>query len=126
MPQARRTDAHRRTDAASRAARWPSQYIKRKEEEKMTEMFETLMLICFGLSWPMSVVKSYRSRTAQGKSIFFQIAIIIGYVCGIMSKLTAGNINYVLALYLLNLLMVSVDLTLYFRNRRLDMELARI
>ena len=92
----------------------------------MTEMFETLMLICFGLSWPMSVVKSYRSRTAQGKSIFFQIAIIIGYVCGIMSKLTAGNINYVLALYLLNLLMVSVDLTLYFRNRRLDIELARI
>ena len=92
----------------------------------MTEMFETLMLICFGLSWPMSVVKSYRSRTAQGKSIFFQIAIIIGYVCGIMSKLTAGNINYVLALYLLNPLMVSVDLTLYFRNRRLDMELARI
>ena len=53
-------------------------------------------------------------------------AVIIGYVCGIMSKLTAGNINYVLALYLLNLLMVSVDLTLYFRNRRLDMELARI
>ena len=92
----------------------------------MTEMFETLMLICFGLSWPMSVVKSYRSRTAQGKSIFFQIAIIIGYVCGIMSKLTAGNINYVLALYLLNLLIVSVDLMLYFRNRRLDMELARI
>ena len=92
----------------------------------MTEMFETLMLICFGLTWPMSVVKSYRSRTAQGKSIFFQIAIIIGYVCGIMSKLTAGNINYVLALYLLNLLMVSVDLMLYFRNRRLDMELARI
>lgn len=92
----------------------------------MTEMFETLMLICFGLSWPMSVVKSYRSRTAQGKSIFFQIAIIIGYVCGIMSKLTAGNINYVLALYLLNLLMVAVDLMLYFRNRRLDMELARI
>lgn len=92
----------------------------------MSEMFETLMLICFGLSWPMSVVKSYRSRTAQGKSIFFQIAIIIGYMCGIMSKLTASNINYVLALYLLNLLMVSVDLALYFRNKRLDMELARI
>ena len=85
----------------------------------MSEMFETLMLICFGLSWPMSVVKSYRSRTAQGKSIFFQIAIIIGYMCGIMSKLTASNINYVLALYLLNLLMVSVDLALYFRNRKL-------
>lgn len=92
----------------------------------MTEMFEMMMLVCFGLSWPISVMKSYRSRTAQGKSIFFQIAIIIGYVCGIMSKLTAGNINYVLALYLLNLLMVSVDLALYFRNRRLDMELARI
>lgn len=102
------------------------QYIKRKEEEKMSELFETLMLICFGLSWPMSVVKAYRCRTAKGKSIFFQIAILIGYVCGILSKITAGAINYVLALYLLNLLMVSVDLALYFRNRRLDMQLARI
>lgn len=79
-----------------------------------------MMLICFGLSWPLSVVKSYRSRTAKGKSVFFQIAILVGYVCGMLSKIAGDNINYVLALYILNFLMVSVDLCLYFRNKKLD------
>lgn len=86
----------------------------------MAEFFEMMMLICFGLSWPLSVVKSYRSRTAKGKSVFFQIAILVGYVCGMLSKIAGDNINYVLALYILNFLMVSVDLCLYFRNKKLD------
>ncbi len=86
----------------------------------MSQIFETLMLICFGCSWPISVVKSYRARTAKGKSVVFTYAIIIGYICGIMSKITGGNINYVLALYVINLVMVSVDMMLYFRNRKLD------
>ena len=86
----------------------------------MSQIFETLMLICFGCSWPISVVKSYRARTALGKSVVFTYAIIVGYICGIMSKITGGNINYVLALYVINLIMVSVDMVLYFRNRKLD------
>lgn len=86
----------------------------------MSQIFETLMLICFGCSWPISVVKSYRARTAKGKSVVFTYAIIVGYICGIMSKITGGNINYVLALYVINLIMVSVDMILYFRNRKLD------
>ena len=86
----------------------------------MSQIFETLMLICFGCSWPISVVKSHRSRTAKGKSVVFTYAIIVGYICGIMSKITGGNINYVLALYVINLIMVSVDMVLYFRNRKLD------
>ena len=86
----------------------------------MSQIFETLMLICFGCSWPISVVKSYRARTAKGKSVVFTYAIIVGYICGIMSKITGGNINYVLALYVINLIMVSVDMALYFRNRKLD------
>lgn len=86
----------------------------------MSQIFETLMLVCFGCSWPISVVKSYRARTAKGKSVVFTYAIIIGYICGIMSKITGGNINYVLALYVINLIMVSVDMALYFRNRKLD------
>lgn len=86
----------------------------------MSQIFETLMLVCFGCSWPISVVKSYRARTAKGKSVVFTYAIIIGYICGIMSKITGGNINYVLALYVINLIMVSVDMVLYFRNRKLD------
>ena len=86
----------------------------------MSQIFETLMLICFGCSWPISVVKSYRARTAKGKRVVFTYAIIVGYICGIMSKITGGNINYVLALYVINLIMVSVDMVLYFRNRKLD------
>lgn len=88
----------------------------------MAEFFETLMLICFGFSWPVSVIKSYRSCTAQGKSLLFEAAIFIGYICGICSKILAGNINYVLVLYLINLVMVSTDILLYVRNRRYDME----
>lgn len=87
----------------------------------MTTICETIMLICFGLSWPSSVIKSYRSRTAKGKSIVFQIAIILGYLAGITGKIASGNFSYVFFLYVINLTMVCIDLCLYFRNRRLDM-----
>ena len=90
----------------------------------MAEIFETLMLVCFGLSWPISVVKSYKACTAQGKSLMFELAIHIGYICGICSKFMAGNINYVLVLYIINLAMVSADILLYVRNKRYDMEAA--
>ena len=86
----------------------------------MAELFETLMLIWFGLSWPISVVKSYRSATAKGKSIFFQYAILLGYICGICGKFVSGTLNYVLALYFINLIMVGIDTALYYRNRRFD------
>ena len=86
----------------------------------MAELFETLMLICFGCSWPMNLAKSMRSKTAKGKSVMFEYAIVIGYIFGICSKFAAGHINYVLALYFLNLFMVAADTCLYYRNRRLD------
>lgn len=86
----------------------------------MSTIFETLMLICFGCSWPISVWKSWKSRTAKGKSVFFTYAIILGYIFGILAKLTSGNLNYVVFLYVLNLMMVSIDVALYYRNRKLD------
>ena len=90
----------------------------------MAEFSETLMLVCFGLSWPISVVKSYKACTAQGKSLMFELAIYIGHICGICSKFMAGNINYVLVLYIINLAMVRADILLYVRNKRYDMEAA--
>ena len=78
------------------------------------------MVICFGLSWPMSVYKSYRSRTAKGKSLFFEIFILLGYISGIIGKLISGNITYVFIFYIINVVMVSADLILYARNRALD------
>lgn len=93
----------------------------------MSEFFEIMMIVCFGLSWPLNVVKSYRARTAKGKSLPFLLLILIGYVAGITSKLInetylaqIGQKWYVLFFYVLNFLMVSADLVLYIRNAGLD------
>ena len=82
-------------------------------------VFELGMLICFGVSWPISVVKSYRMKTAKGKSLPFLLAIVIGYVSGITHKLLYSR-DIVLVMYVINLCMVSTDLVLYFINRRYD------
>lgn len=57
----------------------------------MSELLEIGMVVCFGISWPMSVIKSYRARTAKGKSLFFLIMIFTGYICGIAAKLLAPS-----------------------------------
>lgn len=84
----------------------------------MTPIFEFIMLACFGLSWPISVYKSLTSHSTKGKSAVFICAIIIGYISGIIGKLLNSQFNYVLILYIINLIMVSIDLILYFFNRR--------
>lgn len=86
----------------------------------MAEIFEALMVISFGISWPMSIVKSLKSRTAKGKSLFFLCMIMFGYSAGIASKLLADKITYVLVFYILNFIMVGIDLLLYFRNCNID------
>ncbi|MEG0979215.1 MAG: hypothetical protein RR343_00815 [Oscillospiraceae bacterium] len=86
----------------------------------MPELFEAIMVISFGVSWPISIAKSYTSRTAKGKSVAFLFLILFGYVCGIISKILADNITYVFIFYVLNLVLVSIDLILYFRNAKLD------
>lgn len=78
------------------------------------------MVVSFGVSWPVSIVKSYTARTAKGKSLCFLVMIFLGYACGILSKLVQETITYVLVFYILNFLMVAADLALYFRNKRLD------
>lgn len=85
------------------------------------ELMEVCMIVLFGCSWPMNVIKSYRSRTTKGKSLVFLILIFIGYICGITGKLMAPSFKwYVLFFYVLNFLMVGADLVLYVRNRLLD------
>ena len=85
------------------------------------EICEILMIVCFGFSWPMNVIKSWKTRTAKGKSLTFLLLIDIGYIFGIAGKLISGNYKwYVLFFYILNFTMVTVDMVLYFRNKRLD------
>ncbi len=87
----------------------------------MSEILEIGMVILFGISWPMNVMKSYKSRTTKGKSIMFLLFIFIGYICGIASKLTADSYKwYVLLFYFINIAMVSADILLYFRNKQLN------
>ncbi len=81
------------------------------------QIFEFIMLACFGMSWPISVYKSIKTKSTQGKSLVFIFAIIIGYVSGIIGKIVSDAINYVLIIYCFNLLVVLVDLSLYFVNR---------
>lgn len=82
------------------------------------QIFESIMLLCFGMSWPISVYKSIRSRSTKGKSVVFITVIILGYISGIVGKIVNDQLSYVLALYCLNLVVVSIDLVLYYINRK--------
>ena len=86
----------------------------------MAAVLEAIMLVCFGLSWPINMMKAYRSRTAKGTSLPFLLLIITGYLGGIAAKVISGNINYVLVVYLINLAIVLLNLAVYFRNVSLD------
>mgnify|MGYP006996084339 CR=1 FL=1 len=86
----------------------------------MSEIFEMFMLICFGLSWPMSVIKNIRAKTARSMSLPFTLLIITGYISGITAKIISCQINFVLTIYLINLAIVSINVIVYFINRRYD------
>ena len=86
----------------------------------MGAMFESIMLICFGLSWPLNVIKAYKARTTQGTSLPFILLIVTGYIAGIIAKVISRQLNYVLIVYLLNLVIVSLNVVVYFRNLSLD------
>lgn len=88
----------------------------------MAQIFEVIMLCCFGASWPFNIAKSIRSRTARGKSHIFEICVIVGYLCGLAGKLLSGNVTYMVVFYLVDILMVATDLVLTLRNQRLDRE----
>lgn len=86
----------------------------------LTELFEMCFLLCFAAAWPVNIAKSLRSRTARGKSVAFEIIVVVGYLFGIAAKLVDDHLSYVIIFYVINTLLVSVDIALYFRNARLD------
>ena len=96
--------------------------------ELITDLFEALTIFCFGLSWPISIHKSWISRTAKGKSLFFEIFLLIGYAFGIARKIiqvsAMGSSGFIFYLsfffYVLNFIEISIDVALYFRNTKLD------
>lgn len=96
-------------------------------EETMAEILETLMIISFGISWPVNLYKAIRAKTSKGTSLLFLCLIEGGYLVGIAGKLLSpsymeqiGTKWYVLFFYILNAVMVGANLFVYFHNRKLD------
>ena len=94
----------------------------------LIDLFEALTIFCFGLSWPISIRKSLISRTAKGKSLFFEVFLLVGYAFGIARKFiqvfAMGSSGFIFFLsfffYVLNFIEISIDVALYFRNTKLD------
>ena len=83
-------------------------------------LLETLMILCFGISWPLSIARMYRSWSTGGKSILFSCFILIGYFCGISAKIITHNFNLAFTFYIINAIMVTIDILLWIRNRRYE------
>lgn len=82
--------------------------------DRIGQVLEILMMICFGFSWPNNIRTTLKNKSAKGKSLAFLLLIDAGYLCGIFGKILSGNIVwYVLAMYILNFTMVTFDLCLY-------------
>ena len=100
----------------------------------MTDFLEALMILCFGISWPISIRKSWIAQTAKGKSLFFEVFIWVGYIFGMARKMILWNqaqtvgtqLEFLFylgwAFYVLNFVEISIDMLLYFRNAKLDRE----
>ena len=99
------------------------------KEEKLN-IFEFIMLLCFGFAWPVSIYKSIVSKKTAGKSLLFLIVLQIGYIAGILFKVTEfwngiktnqiTTMNFNLFLYILNFVMITIDECLFLRNRKLE------
>lgn len=86
--------------------------------EHLGHILEIAMIVAFGFSWPNNIITTLRNKSAKGKSLAFLILIDIGYICGILGKIFSGNIVwYVMFFYVLNFIMVSIDMALYFYYR---------
>ena len=86
----------------------------------MAAVLEAIMLVCFGLSWPINAMKAWKSQTAVGTSWMFLGLITLGYVAGIAAKFVGGTVNWVLAVYFINLAALVANWVVYARNHRLD------
>jgi len=102
--------------------------------ETLATVFEILMVLGFGASWPFNIIRAYKARTAKGTSVYFTLLIGIGYVCGILSKVFAaihhgagywtGLRILAFVFYFINLTMIITAMAIYFRNKKLDAQKA--
>ena len=87
------------------------------------QVLEATMLLCFSVSWPVSILKTWRAKRVEGKSGIFLALILTGYLAGLAAKLVRAAHQGVwpepvTVLYPVNALLVAVDLGLFLRYRR--------
>ena len=90
----------------------------------MAAVLEAVMLVCFGLSWPINAMKAWKAKTAAGTSWMFLALITFGYVAGIAAKFVGGTVNWVLAVYIINLVALFANWAVFARNKALDSKVA--
>lgn len=99
--------------------------------DTFTGIMEMLMVVCFGISWPLNIIKAWKSRTAKGTSVLFYSFIWIGYVFAMIGKFVLIEENapqpwynivpwYVMFFYVINIIMVSAGIAICFRNKLMD------
>ena len=91
---------------------------------RLPNVLETMMIVSFGISWPINLAKAFRSRSTGGKSILFDYLILFGYLCGVASKILSHTFNLAFYFYFPTILMVTCDIILFYRNRKLEREKA--
>ena len=84
----------------------------------LAEILEFAMLFAFGFSWPFAIMRTYRAKRVDGKSPHFMVIVIVGYLCGIAAHLVEGTKLWLVAVYLVDIALVSTDLALYFHYSR--------
>ena len=84
----------------------------------IAQIFEFLMLFAFGFSWPFAIARTLRAKRVDGKSPAFMIIVLLGYLCGILAHAVEGTKLWLIVVYLVDMALVSTDLSLYFHYSR--------
>jgi hypothetical protein len=89
----------------------------------MAQILEAGMVICFGISWPVNMQNQLNQRQQKVKSLVFLFFVLLGYICAVCGKIISDNISWVFWFYVVNMIMVSLDIFMYFINRKRDIAL---
>lgn len=96
----------------------------------MATVFEILMLVIFGCSWPVNISKSLKSRTTLGKSLAYEYLVVLGYLFGLTAKIliycSTGRLQYSFYFYIIDIVLVVTDIIIYHRNLSIDRQEGRI
>ena len=97
----------------------------------IASFMEMMMVVCFGVSWPLNIVKAWKARSTKGISLLFYSFILAGYIFALIGKCVLIRYYapapwyetvhwYVMFFYVLNTLMVATGVGIWVRNRAIE------